>query len=141
MPSCFGLLMLPECYAKVRTQANPIQGGALRTERRRSFTWRVFLSRSFVSRLKTATGNLCHNAGQEITYDAALYHFQAAYAAVKDSSEFKDSKFTDADGDSRVPGWHDLRRMFARHARRAGVADSEIMNIAAGKLTLCSCVT
>jgi hypothetical protein len=74
-----------------------------------------------------------HNAGQEITYDATLYHFQAAYAAVKDSSKFKDSKFSDADGDSRVPDWHDLRRKFARHARRAGGADSEIMNISGWK--------
>jgi integrase len=74
-----------------------------------------------------------HNDGKPITYDRAIYYFQTAYDAVKGSPQFQDAKFTDADGESRTPGWHDLRRTFARNARRAGVADSEIMNIAGWK--------
>jgi len=41
--------------------------------------------------------------------------------------------FTDADGNSRQPGFHDYRRTFARMADRAGVPHRTIMEIASWK--------
>ena len=41
--------------------------------------------------------------------------------------------FTDAEGKQRQPGFHHLRRTFARMANRAGVAHSHIMEIAGWK--------
>ena len=41
--------------------------------------------------------------------------------------------FTDPDGESRLPGFHDLRRTFARMADRAGVAHRTIKEIAGWK--------
>jgi integrase len=41
--------------------------------------------------------------------------------------------FTDANGKPRQPGFHDLRRTFARMANRAGIAHRDIMEIAGWK--------
>jgi len=63
--------------------------------------------------------------GQAIPYDRALDQFQAACKRAGIS-------FANNDG-TRLPGWHDLRRTFARMARRNGVPDKVIMEIAGWK--------
>lgn len=66
--------------------------------------------------------------GQPLRYDAILDHFQQACrkAGIKDD-------FTDANGKPRQPGFHDLRRTFARIANRAGIPHKAIMEIAGWK--------
>ena len=66
--------------------------------------------------------------GNQIGYDRALDQFQAACkrAGITEG-------FTTWDGQSRRPGFHDLRRTFAREADRCGVPHDEIMNIAGWK--------
>ena len=61
-------------------------------------------------------------------YDRALDQFQAACkrAGIAEG-------FTTWDGRMRRPGFHDLRRTFAREADRCGVPHDEIMNIAGWK--------
>lgn len=66
--------------------------------------------------------------GERIVYDRALDQFQAACERA-DISE----GFTTWDGQPRKPGFHDLRRTFAREADRCGVPHDEIMNIAGWK--------
>ena len=63
--------------------------------------------------------------GERLTYDQAHGPFLAACKRAKVS-------FATPDG-TRQPGWHDLRRTFARWARRKGVADETIMEIAGWK--------
>jgi integrase len=63
--------------------------------------------------------------GERLTYDQAHGPFLAACKRTKVS-------FATPDG-TRQPGWHDLRRTFARWARRKGVADETIMEIAGWK--------
>jgi len=67
-------------------------------------------------------------AGNQIGYDRALDQFQAACkrAGITEG-------FTTWDGQLRRPGFHDLRRTFAREADRCGVPHDEIMNIAGWK--------
>jgi len=68
------------------------------------------------------------NDGQKVTYDRALDQFQAACkrAGIGEG-------FTTWDGQPRKPGFHDLRRTFAREADRCGVPHDEIMAIAGWK--------
>lgn len=68
------------------------------------------------------------NEGQKITYDRALDQFQAACKRAEITEGF-----TTWDGQLRRPGFHDLRRTFAREADRCGVPHDEIMNIAGWK--------
>lgn len=67
-----------------------------------------------------------HHDGEQLDYWHALLHFQAACKKLEIS-------FTDPDGDARLPGFHDLRRTFARMADRAGVAHRTIKEIAGWK--------
>lgn len=67
-----------------------------------------------------------HKDGVQIDYWNALDHFQKACRKLK-------IVFTEHDGSPRQPGWHDLRRTFARNARRAGIADNQIMEVAGWK--------
>ncbi len=64
--------------------------------------------------------------GQAIPYDRALDQFQAACKGTGIS-------FATDDNGRPLPGWHDLRRTFARMARRSGVPDKVIMEIAGWK--------
>ena len=66
--------------------------------------------------------------GEPLRYDSTLDHFQQACrrAGVRDG-------FLAADGSTREPGFHDLRRTFARVANRAGVPHRTIMEIAGWK--------
>jgi integrase len=68
------------------------------------------------------------NQGQKITYDRAIDQFQAACkrAGIAEG-------FTTWDGQLRKPGFHDLRRTFAREADRCRVPHDEIMAIAGWK--------
>jgi integrase len=63
--------------------------------------------------------------GERLTYDQSHGPFLAACKRAKIT-------FPTPDG-SRQPGWHDLRRTFARWARLKGVADETIMEIAGWK--------
>lgn len=63
--------------------------------------------------------------GDALRYDAILEVFQQACKRAKIVEGF-----TDADGAPRQPGFHDLRRTFARVANRAGVPHAIIMEIA-----------
>ena len=67
-------------------------------------------------------------AGAPLRYDAILDHFQQACrkAGIKEG-------FVDANEKPREPGFHDLRRTFARMANRAGIPHREIMEIAGWK--------
>lgn len=66
--------------------------------------------------------------GERMTYDQALRPFRVRCkrAGIK-------AGFTTWDGKPRQPGFHDLRRTFAREADRCGVPHSEIMRIAGWK--------
>jgi integrase len=66
--------------------------------------------------------------GDPLRYDAILEDFQQACKRAKIVDGF-----TDADGGTRSPGFHDLRRTFARVANRAGVPHGIIMEIAGWK--------
>lgn len=66
--------------------------------------------------------------GEPLRYDAILEDFQQACKRVKIVDGF-----TDADGGTRLPGFHDLRRTFARVANRAGVPHKVIQEIAGWK--------
>lgn len=66
--------------------------------------------------------------GEAMPYDRALDQFQAACKA-----EGIAEGFQTWDGKTRKPGFHDLRRTFAREADRCGVPHSEIMRIAGWK--------
>jgi integrase len=66
--------------------------------------------------------------GQPLRYDAILEDFQQACKRAKIVDGF-----TDADNGTRLPGFHDLRRTFARVANRAGVPHGIIMEIAGWK--------
>ena len=66
--------------------------------------------------------------GNQITYDRALDQFQAACKRAEITEGF-----TTWDGRLRKPGFHDLRRTFAREADRCNVKHDEIMNIAGWK--------
>jgi integrase len=68
------------------------------------------------------------NEGNQIGYDRALDQFQAACKRASIAEGF-----TTWDGQSRRPGFHDLRRTFAREADRCGVPHDEIMAIAGWK--------
>ena len=63
--------------------------------------------------------------GERLTYDQAHGPFLAACKRAGIT-------FPTPEG-TRQPGWHDLRRTFARWARRKGVADETIMEIAGWK--------
>jgi integrase len=63
--------------------------------------------------------------GDPLRYDAILEDFQQACKRAKISDGF-----IGPDGSPRVPGFHDLRRTFARVANRAGVPHRTIMEIA-----------
>lgn len=65
------------------------------------------------------------DGGEPLRYDTILREFQGACKR----AEIKDG-FTGADGRPRPPGFHDLRRTFARRANRAGVPHRTIMEIA-----------
>jgi integrase len=66
--------------------------------------------------------------GAPLRYDSILVHFQEACKRAK----IQDG-FTAPSGASRAPGFHDLRRTFARVANRAGVPHRTIMEIAGWK--------
>ena len=66
--------------------------------------------------------------GDRLRYDDILEDFQQACKRAKIVDGF-----TDADGGTRLPGFHDLRRTFARVANRAGVSHRTIMEIAGWK--------
>jgi integrase len=66
--------------------------------------------------------------GAPLRYDAILAHFQQACKRAK----IKDG-FTGPDGSPRNPGFHDLRRTFARVANRAGIPHRTIMEMAGWK--------
>jgi len=66
--------------------------------------------------------------GERFPYDRALDQFQAACKA-----EGIIEGFSTWDGEKRAPGFHDLRRTFAREADRCSVPHSEIMRIAGWK--------
>ena len=68
------------------------------------------------------------NQGQKITYDRAIDQFQAACKRAEVLEGF-----TTWDGQLRKPGFHDLRRTFAREADRCRVPHDEIMAIAGWK--------
>ena len=67
-----------------------------------------------------------HRDGKQLDYWTALDHFRAACKGLE-------VVFKEHDGTQREPGWHDLRRTFARNARRAGIPDNQIMEIAGWK--------
>ena len=75
--------------------------------------------------MKYGSGTL---KGEPLRYDAILEVFQQACKRAKIVEGF-----TDADGNARLPGFHDLRRTFARMANRAGVPHRAIMEIAGWK--------
>lgn len=80
-------------------------------------------------KLKTNCDRVFMDAESEpLRYDSILDHFQQACrrAKVKDG-------FLAADGSAREPGFHDLRRTFARMANRAGIPHRTIMEIAGWK--------
>ena len=66
--------------------------------------------------------------GEPLRYDAILDHFQQACRRAKIVEGF-----TAATGATREPGFHDLRRTFARMANRAGIPHRMIMEIAGWK--------
>lgn len=70
-----------------------------------------------------------HSEGQPLSYYMADTPFAAACAALG----IPEGQFTQGDGTNRLPGFHDLRRTFARRARAAGIADNMIMEIAGWK--------
>ena len=65
---------------------------------------------------------------EPLRYDAILEDFQQACKRAKIVDGF-----TDADGKARLPGFHDLRRTFARVANRKGIPHRTIMEIAGWK--------
>jgi integrase len=67
-----------------------------------------------------------HRDGKPLDYWNSLDCFRAACKSLE-------IVFKDHDGTPREPGWHDLRRTFARNARRAGIPDNQIMEIAGWK--------
>lgn len=66
--------------------------------------------------------------GDPLRYDAILEDFQQACKRAKIVDGF-----TGPDGSARTPGFHDLRRTFARMANRAGISYRTIMEIAGWK--------
>lgn len=66
--------------------------------------------------------------GERLTYDQAHGPFKLACMRGKITEGF-----TAWDGKPRTPGFHDLRRTFAREADRCGVPHSEIMRIGGWK--------
>jgi integrase len=66
--------------------------------------------------------------GEPLRYDAILEDFQQACKRAKITEGF-----TGPDGSPRTPGFHDLRRTFARVANRAGIPHRTIMEIAGWK--------
>jgi integrase len=65
------------------------------------------------------------DTGKQLRYDSMLVQFQQAAKRAK----IKDG-FVGSTGAPRTPGFHDLRRTFARVANRAGVPHRTIMEIA-----------
>lgn len=81
------------------------------------------------AKLKSKSNHVFLDAeGQPLRYDAVLDHFQQACRKAKITEGF-----TAADGSKREPGFHDLRRTFARMANRAGIPHRMIMEIAGWK--------
>jgi integrase len=81
------------------------------------------------AKLPSKSGHVFVDAeGEPLRYDAILDHFQQACRRAK-----KAEGFTAADGSTREPGFHDLRRTFARMANRAGIPHRMIMEIAGWK--------
>jgi integrase len=76
---------------------------------------------------------------ERIVYDRACDNLQSACRKVgigyKEQSDemVPNGQFTDADGGARHPGFHDLRRTFARMMNRAGVPLVDIMRIGGWK--------
>lgn len=68
------------------------------------------------------------DSGDPLRYDAILEDFQQACKRAKIVDGF-----TGPDGAKRQPGFHDLRRTFARVANRAGIPHRTIMEIAGWK--------
>jgi integrase len=66
--------------------------------------------------------------GNALRYDSILEDFQQACKRAKIADGF-----TGPDGSARTPGFHDLRRTFARVANRAGIPHRTIMEIAGWK--------
>jgi integrase len=64
--------------------------------------------------------------GAQIPYDRSSDAFQRAAKAAKVS-------FREWNGEPRNPGWHDLRRTFARNAKRAGLSLDEIKRLGGWK--------
>lgn len=76
---------------------------------------------------------------ERIVYDRAGDNFQSACRRAgvgfkqENDEMIPDGQFTDAEGNARRPGFHDLRRTFARMMSRAGVPLQEIMRIGGWK--------
>jgi integrase len=66
--------------------------------------------------------------GDKLRYDSILEAFQQACKRAKIAEGF-----TGPDGTARTPGFHDLRRSFARVANRKGIPHRTIMEIAGWK--------
>lgn len=84
--------------------------------------------RILIEQPKSAKRVFVDDKGEPLRYDAILEVFQQACKRAKIVDGF-----TDADGGARLPGFHDLRRTFARMANRAGVPHRAIMEIAGWK--------
>jgi integrase len=77
---------------------------------------------------KTNTKVFADDQGNPLKYDDILEDFQQACKRAKIVDGF-----TGPDGERRQPGFHDLRRTFARMANRAGIPHRTIMEIAGWK--------
>jgi integrase len=77
---------------------------------------------------KSSARVFADDKGEPLGYDAILADFQQACKRAKIVDGF-----TGPDGQSREPGFHDLRRTFARMANRAGIPHRTIMEIAGWK--------
>jgi uncharacterized protein (DUF1778 family) len=111
------------------TRATPPRGTCRSRAWRRSASWRSRVT----SRIPCLTSPHCervfvddHGAPQR--YDAILEDFQQACKRAKIVDGF-----TDSNNGTRLPGFHDLRRTFARVTNCAGVPHGIIMEIAGWK--------
>jgi len=92
------------------------------------------LSENVLSRLYESVGLIVikHHRGKikgRIVYDRAVDNFQSACKR----AGIPEGQFTDANGKARRPGFHELRRTFARMMFRAGVPMHEIQRIVGWK--------